>query len=400
MAEASDSSQPAMPMNTTTPQRPPLSSFDDHPLEVFAWARRIPPSPLRDIAYTVVFNLLIAGVFTLFAMLFTKSAYWGDAAWANVVFANCIGFLIHIGFGIGDWITGRRCRTWPFVARAVYFTSIPILGVLGGYWVGALILSANRVHAAVFSASGIVSVVAISVLISGILGIILSARERAARSEAAFEAERARVATAERAAALAQLKALEAQVEPHFLYNTLAHVTTLIDREPATAKRMLDRLIVLLRASAAGGANGGSSLGEQAAHMRAYLEIVAMRLGPRLTWTIDVPASLAGRAIPPAILQPLVENAVKHGIEPAMAGGAIAITASESGGRMLLEVADTGAGFGTTTSAPGRSTGLGLANLRARLAALYGTNAQVAITENRPSGVRVSVSLPSGEAHG
>ncbi|MCC6196646.1 MAG: sensor histidine kinase, partial [Burkholderiales bacterium] len=171
-------------------------------------------------------------------------------------------------------------------------------------------------------------------------------------------------------------------------------------REPATAKRMLDRLIVLLRASAAGGANGGSTLGEQAAHMRAYLELISMRLGPRLAWSIEVPAALAARPLPPAILQPLVENAVKHGIEPAMAGGAISIAAHETGGRLVVEVADTGVGFGAAAVAPERSTGLGLANLRARLAALYGAGAQVGVAENAPTGVRVSVSLPLVIARG
>lgn len=380
---------------TTRSERLPMTSFEDHPLEVLPWARRIPPSPLRDLAYTAIFNLLLAGIFTLFAMLFTKPAQWAEIARANLVFANCIGFVIHAGFALGDWLTGRRCRTWPFWLRAVYYAGVPVAGVIVGYWIGFEILDWQNARASMFTPSGIAGVVTLSVLISGILGTILSARENAARAQAAFEAERARVATAERAATLAQLKALEAQVEPHFLYNTLAHVTSLVDAEPATAKRMLERLIVLLRASAAGSANGASTLGEQAAHMRAYLDLVAMRLGPRLAWSIDVPAALAARALPPAILQPLVENAVKHGIEPAIAGGAIAIAARESAGRLVVEVADTGAGFGAVEAAPGRSTGLGLANLRARLAALYGGEAQVTIAENAPSGVRVSVSLPA-----
>ncbi|MCC6192967.1 MAG: histidine kinase, partial [Burkholderiales bacterium] len=168
-------------------------------------------------------------------------------------------------------ITGGRCRTWSSRARAIYYAVIPLLGVAVGYWVALGFLASPAGRTSMFTPSRIASIVALSILISGILAAILSAREKAARRDASLAAERARVATAERAAALAQLQALEAQVEPHFLYNTLAHVASLIDREPATAKRMLDRLIVLLRASAAGGANGGSTLGEQAAHMRAYL---------------------------------------------------------------------------------------------------------------------------------
>jgi len=134
--------------------------------------------------------------------------------------------------------------------------------------------------------------------------------------------------------------------------------------------------------------------------MRAYLELVAMRLGSRLDWSIEVPAALAATPLPPAILQPLVENAVKHGIEPSIAGGAIAIAAREADGRLLIEVADSGVGFGVAVSPPGRSTGIGLANLRARLAALYDGDARVTIAEREPAGVLVSVSLPAGARHG
>jgi len=372
-----------------------MTRFDDHPLEVFAWARKIPRSPLRDLAYTLVFNQIIAAVFTLFGMLFTPASQWRDIVWANVVFANCIGFVIHAEFAVGEWLTGRRCATWPFWGRALYFAGIPIVGVIVGYWFAFEILDWKRARATMFTPSGIAAIVALSILISSILGIILSAREKAAKSQAAFEAERARVATAERSAALAQLKALEAQVEPHFLYNTLAHVASLIDAEPATARRMLERLIVMLRASTAGGLGNRSTLGDQVAHVRAYLDVLAMRLGSRLGWSIEVPDTLAARELPPALLQPLVENAIKHGIEPSLAGGSIAVSAREVDGRLVIDVADTGVGIGASRSPTGGSSGQGLANLRARLAALYGDDAPVTLAENRPSGVRVTVSLPA-----
>jgi signal transduction histidine kinase len=376
------------------PTRPPLTRFEDHPLEVFAWARRFPKSPLRDIVFTFVFNLMIAAVFTLFAVLFTPASQWREIAWANFVFANCIGFIIHAEFSLGDWITGRRCRDWPFMQRAFYYSGVPIVGVIAGYWVAFEILDWKRARDNLFTPGGIAGIVVLSIIISSILGVILSAREKAAKAEARFEAERARVATAERAAALASLKALEAQVEPHFLYNTLAHVESLIDREPATAKRMLARLIVLLRAAAAGGPDNRSTLGEQLEHMRAYLDVLAMRLGPRLRWSIDASDALAARALPPAILQPLVENAIKHGIEPALDGGTLSVVARDEGGRLAIEVADTGVGFGAARAPVGGSTGIGLANLRARLAALYGSEARMTIAENAPRGVRVVVSLP------
>ena len=381
---------------TVRPARPPLSSFEDHPLEVFAWARRFKPSPLRDLAYTLIFNLLIAAFFTVLALPFMPLSAWPRLAWANVVVANCIGLMIHAEFAILEWATQRRCYAWSLRRRAIVFGGLPIIGVVLGYLIGFELIDWQRGRSAVFTPSGMAAVVTMSIVISAILAAILSARERMAKAEAAYEAERARVATAERAAALASLKALQAQVEPHFLYNTLAHVASLIDAEPAAARRMLDKLIVLLRASAAGDASGPSTLGDQLAHMRAYLDVLAMRMGPRLRWSIDVPEALAARELPPALLQPLVENAIKHGIEPSLDGGSLAIGARDEGGRLVVEVADSGMGFGAASAPIGGSTGLGLANLRARLAALYGDDAGVTITENVPRGVRVAVSLPAG----
>ena len=123
------------------------------------------------------------------------------------------------------------------------------------------------------------------------------------------------------------MQLLEAQVEPHFLYNTLAHVVSLIDAEPAVAKRMLDRLIVLLRATASS-ANRSSTLGAQLDLLRAYLDLIAMRMGPRLAWSIDVAPELASLPVPPMLLQPIVENAIKHGLEPKIAGGRVDVTAT------------------------------------------------------------------------
>jgi signal transduction histidine kinase len=363
---------------------------------MFAWARRIAPSPHRDFAYTFIFNLMLAALFTVFALPFTPASAWEQIAFTNVVFANCIGYVIHLEFMLLEWATRRRCYAWPFRVRAVVFTVVPMVGVVIGYVVGAELLDWRPGRRAVYSPTGIAAVVAVSIVISTILAFILGSRERMAKAEAAYEGERARVATAERAAALASLKALQAQVEPHFLYNTLAHVASLIDAEPAAAKRMLDRLIVLLRASAAGHDGDWSTLGAQLTHMRAYLDVLAMRMGARLRWSIDSPDDLATRELPPAILQPLVENAIKHGIEPALDGGTIAIVARDEGDRLVVEVADTGVGFGAATSPLGGSTGVGLANLRARLAALYAGDARMTITENVPRGVRVAVSLPAG----
>jgi hypothetical protein len=291
----------AMAAPVDPPARPPLTRFEDHPLEIFLVGAPVPAlAAARHRVHVRVQRLDRGGVHAVRGALHAVVAMARDRL-GELVFANCIGFIIHAEFALGDWITGRRCRDWPFMQRAFYYAGVPIVGVIAGYWVAFEILDWKRARDNLFTPGGIAGIVVLSVIISSILGVILSARERAAKAEAAFEAERARVATAERAAALASLKALEAQVEPHFLYNTLAHVESLIDREPATAKRMLARLIVLLRAAAAGGPDNRSTLGEQLEHMRAYLDVLAMRLGPRLHWSVDAPTrSPRGRCRPPS----------------------------------------------------------------------------------------------------
>jgi sensor histidine kinase YesM len=245
----------------------------------------------------------------------------------------------------------------------------------------------------VLSPRGLVSLAMLSLLLSGLLAAVLLPRERAARAEAEAAREQARAAAAEREAALARMKALEAQVEPHFLYNTLAHVTSLIDEDPRAARTMLDRLVGLLRATAGAGASP-STLGAQADLVRDWLGILALRMGARLAWHVDVPPHLRDARVPPALLQPLVENAVKHGLEPKVDGGRVDVVARDDGGELVVVVTDTGAGFGRSATPLGGSTGLGLAGLKARLAALYDGHASVALAETPEGGVRATIRLP------
>jgi sensor histidine kinase YesM len=166
-------------------------------------------------------------------------------------------------------------------------------------------------------------------LITGILLAVLIPRERAARAQ--LQIARRGAAAAERETTEARMQLLEAQIEPHFLYNTMAHVVSLVDTDPATAKGMLERLIALLRSTANAG-NAGGTLQAQIDHLRAYLEILALRMGPRLAWTIDVPSELAALPLPPMLLQPVVENAIKHGLETKVEGGEVALAARRDEG--------------------------------------------------------------------
>jgi hypothetical protein len=196
----------------------------------------------------------------------------------------------------------------------------------------------------------------------------------------------------EKELAVAKLSLLHAQVEPHFLYNTLGSAKYLIASDPAKAEAMLDNLILYLRHSLPRDADAPSTLGEEITRTRAYLDILKIRMDERLQVSIDLPDALAGVPFPSMMLQTLAENAINHGLEPKTGGGRIWITARKDidGDGVTVTVADDGIGFGGATS----GTGIGLKNIRERLKLAYGNAAHFAIIANFPEGVAASIRVP------
>jgi hypothetical protein len=190
----------------------------------------------------------------------------------------------------------------------------------------------------------------------------------------------------------AQLAALDAQIEPHFLFNTLANVKRLYETAPARGREMMASLIDYLRAALPVMRSGGSTLGRELELVSAFLAILRMRMGERLEYRIASQDDLGAVRVPPLVLPTLVENAVKHGLAPLPEGGRIDIGARREGEALLIWVEDTGVGF----SGSGGS-GVGLANTRARLAALYGPAASLSLAAVQPRGVRAEVRLPLGQ---
>jgi signal transduction histidine kinase len=364
-----------------------------HPLEAIPFFRRFRPSVGRDLVYTLIWNQLFVLAFTVLGLLFVPEAKLTRMLWINFVIANCVGFLIHLGFSLSHRLFGDSLRRLPFTWRTICYSAISIVGVFAGYWLGFTLLSWEKEREWIFSAQGAISILLLSLLICGILATLFYSRERQAKAEADFQGERARVAAAERSTTVAELKLLQAQLEPHFLYNTLANVVSLIDANPTLAKGMMERLIDYLRHAAVAASLPESTLGGQVELLRAYLDLMVLRMGARLTYRIDIPADLATLPLPPMLLQPLVENAIKHGIEPATRGGEVVVSARRDGDRIVLAVADDGVGISDVR--PQGSTGLGLPNMRERLATLYGTRAAMTVQDRRP-GTTVSITLPAG----
>jgi hypothetical protein len=194
----------------------------------------------------------------------------------------------------------------------------------------------------------------------------------------------------------ARLRTLEAQIEPHFLFNTLATVRRLHQTDPVAGEAMMQRLMAYLRMALPALRGDVVTLGREAELVSAYLDLQKVRMGRRLDYGVDVPPALEGLRIPPMMLLTLVENAIKHGLAPQREGGRIDVAAAVDGGTLRLEVADTGRGFGGATS----GGGTGLANIRARLSALFESAAHLTLAPRQPRGLTATITLPVANAPG
>jgi LytS/YehU family sensor histidine kinase len=191
----------------------------------------------------------------------------------------------------------------------------------------------------------------------------------------------------------AKMQAMQAQVEPHFLFNTLASVEHLIETNPPRASAMQRTLIQYLRAVLPQMRDNNlvTNLGREVDMVKSYLDLLKMRMEERLTVELHVPDGLRSAAFPPMMLQSMVENAIKHGLECKPEGGHLAVTAEIVDSKLRVTVADDGVGFGV---APSKGTGLGLSNIRERLKLLHGEAGRLHIAANSPSGVIATIEVP------
>ncbi len=330
-----------------------------------------------------------AGVAAWISLAYGWSAWLLPQMWGGMA-AGIAGLLLGSAYGLfsvaQDGVWGSRWR-WRLPARTLnrMFLALPAMVFLSAVLAAAT--GAALVPLALASPAYWVWVAA--------CGAIVVASWRAAGDAARFLYGQAReqAAAAERAntrAADAQLAALQAQMNPHFLFNALNTVASLIRTDPRAAEATVEDLARVLRRTLDHSRSVTTPLEEELDFVRAYLGIEEARFGERLRveWHVD-PAALR-LAVPPMTLQPLVENAIRHGIGGRLEGGRVRIAARREGDRLLLRVEDDGAGF-----APGREERTGLGNLRERLATLYGGGAALRVEAAAP-GTAVSVELPAG----
>ncbi|HEX6705949.1 MAG TPA: histidine kinase [Albitalea sp.] len=316
--------------------------------------------------HTLVYSMCI----TMFCWLFIDSSRMLVARWVHRHEPECEQY--------GRW------PGWQWMATIV------VIGTVGGYSAGAflgnLITGLNNPGLAVGDLRQAMALLVVA-LVPGIgATYFFYSRERLALSEASAQ-------TAQRQAAENQLKLLESQLEPHMLFNTLANLRVLIGVDPPRAQAMLDRLIAFLRATLAASRNGSHSLATEFARIADYLELMRIRMGDRLQPVLELPAELAGQPVPPLLLQPLVENAIKHGLEPHIGGGRLIVSAAREGDALVLRVRDTGAGLinGSTDG-----TRFGLQQVRERLATLHGRAARLELSPaaDAEGGTLATITIP------
>jgi len=356
-------------------------SASDRPAEGPAWLQAV---------WTALFALPIGLLFTLIGFVFhARGADWTDpAAWAQALGINtfislCISFAIHGLLALARRLIGvERIRAWPAGRRWLFFSLLPLVGVALG-WPVAVLMLGLRFGVGDEGGGGI------NVTVGSLLFVLMFS----ALMNLYFTGQ-ARTRAAERREAEARLRLLQGQIEPHFLFNTLANVCSLVESDPRRARLMLEAFVDFLRASFGGLREAEHSLGDELALIRTYLLILGLRMEDRLRTRFDVPPALLGLRLPALLLQPLVENAIQHGLEPKIEGGEVLVQARLAGGRLELLVSDNGLGLAAAPAQRRPGGGHGLANIRARLAEAYGGRASLNLSPAEHGGVEARLCLP------
>ena len=340
---------------------------------------------LRYLLQTLAFSLAIAAIqYAIrperpyeFPLVYSLAI--GSLTWA------CIDFGRHL-------FPSRAATGWPAGWAG---GALPACGIVLGYLGGTALADAWFGFSS-WEAIGRAQL-RVSVVITLVAGLAVTYFFYT-RGKAAYL--QAHMAQAQRDATETRLKLLEAQLEPHMMFNTLANLRVLIATDPPRAQAMLDHLIAYLRATLGGARAALHPLQDEFARLADYLEIMAVRMGPRLAFALDLPDALRAVPVPPLLLQPLVENAIRHGLEPQVAGGQIDVRASTrpgpGGSLLVLEVVDSGVGLGATpahdTDRPGSH--FGLAQVRERLATLYGAQGTLELIAGNTRGTCARVTFP------
>ena len=338
---------------------------------------------LRRLLQTLAFCLVVPAI--------QYALQPGSSYEISVRYSLCIGALSWAAIDFGRHLfPSSHSRGWPVGIGAI---ALPVLGIALGY-VGGTLLGDAWTGLSSWRDAGRAQL-RVSIGITVLAGTAAAYYFHSAGKRAWMQAQMHEV---HRQGTEAQLRLLQTQLEPHMLFNTLANLRVLIGTDPERAQAMLDRIIAYLRATLSASRRTEHPLQDEFERLHDYLALMAVRMGPRLAYTLDLPEALRTALVPPLLLQPLVENAIRHGLEPQVEGGHITVRAGTrpgaSGPMLVIEVDDTGVGLATPTPAPGATPGFGLAQVRERLASLHGALGTLELIANKHEGTRTCVTFP------
>jgi hypothetical protein len=332
----------------------------------------------RRLLWTLLINSVVALIGTVIE------------AWPNIQHSMVSSQLVGLSIML-SWTLASNLRQTRLPALGMQMLSVVAGSALGT----ALVIVVNGlifdddIETLPGDPHGLIALLILGFILGAFVILPIIAREREMRARAAMHQAEAERHLHGKQLLEARLQLMQAQIEPHFLFNTLASVQHLVETEPPAASRMLGDLIKYLRAAIPQMREQGTTVGREADLARAYLSIQRVRSGCRFEFTVDVPESLRQEPFPPVMLLTLVENSVKHGFETHSQIGEIRVAARAQGDNLAVTVLDTGAGFRTD-----RPDGVGLTNVRERLEALYGNSAHLVLEQNSPTGVCARIIVP------
>jgi hypothetical protein len=344
----------------------------------------------------MVVSLLCIGI----GLLLT--AFRGRGLGVHLTYSFCIGFTCMaftqaLRLGFAAWSdTLRRLRRLPPATSGFESGWRGIVPATVGAMVPAMPIGLAIADALTgFNSGNVFSwrdpdsrvTMVMTLLGTGLSVFAISSIEKLAGARAAEQA-------AQRLAAENQLRLLQSQLEPHMLFNTLANLRVLIGLDPTQAQAMLDRLIAFLRSTLEASRSASHPLAAEFERTADYLALMGIRMGPRLAVKLDLPPALAPLPVPPLLLQPLVENAIKHGLEPQVQGGRIEVAARAEGGELVLTVHDSGAGPGVVPVAAAPGSRFGLVQIRERLATLHRERASLVLAAAPGGGTTATIRMP------
>lgn len=331
---------------------------------------------IRNLAKSLLFTSLFCVV-----IAFTTQAIWPSDITLHLAISFGYGYsavaIAHLLSRFAPQLSARLVNVFSLSGSMIF-------GTLHAYlWLS------KYAHFSHFSAMK--PVIFLGFVFTGVCFFYFYAHEQKLIAEKALEASKRRQSEQEKALILSQLQQLQSQIEPHFLFNTLANISVLIGSEPYKAQMMLEKLTDLLRGSLRSNRNRTTTLREELHLVDAYLGIQKIRLGDRLDYEIAMPGAADDIPLPPMLLQPLVENAVSHGIEPKAAGGKVTIKSEIYDEWFEVSVCDSGIGLQPSALSAGH--GIALDNIRQRLSGLFADDACLIIAQNHDAGVTATIRI-------